>query len=287
MPIQSTLRSKMKVADGTKLMAKLPTDADYVDLGVVTGDVTLSVEWEEIQEESANAGKSDLYVKNPTVKGAFNLQQLDLDNISRLASGLMTKVTTPASATTSIPDQTIAAGWDDAETYELVCYTSSSDSTKLKFSSAPTITSVTLNADTPETLTAGTDYVIVDMPEAVSRYGITFISANMSTGTPKAESITIDYGSSTPVARDTYHIGTSVQKLTSFALKLEHTDTAGLIYGREIHECYTNSGSLAFNFKSAAETGFNEMAFSFTGVLNSDLTEGRQLMSVYEDSGAV
>lgn len=287
MPAQSTNRSYMKVADGTKLMIKLPSEGSYTDLGVVTGDVNVILEYEEVQEESANAGKSDLYVKNPTAKGDFTLQNLNLDNISKLASGLMTKVTTAASPTTDIPDQTIDSGWADQTLYHIICETSATDDTKLKLSAAPTLTTVTLDPDgSPEVLVENTEYVVVEDSDAVSGYSIQFISSAMATGSPTTFDIEIDFGSNTPVSRDTFHIGTSTQKLTSFALKLEHTDSAGLIYGREIHECYTNSGSLAFNYKSAAENGFNEMPFNFTGVLNTSLTDGRQLMSVYEDAGA-
>ena len=36
MPIQTENRSYMKIADGTKLMIKLPSEGSYTDLGVVT-----------------------------------------------------------------------------------------------------------------------------------------------------------------------------------------------------------------------------------------------------------
>lgn len=284
---QTTLRSYMKVNDGTKVSIKLPSDVAYTDLGVIKEGVNIVLEYDEVQEESGNAGSSDLYVKNPKAKGDFTLQNLNLDNVSKLASGMMTKVTTAASATTDIPDQTIATGWADQTRYSLVCETSSTDDTKLKLSAKPTLTSVTLDPDSAaEVLVENTEYIITEDSDSVSGYAIQFISTAMATGSPTTLTIEIVYGSNTPVSRDTYHIGSSVQKLTSFAIKLEHTDSAGLIYGREIHECYTNSGSLAFSINSAADDGFNEMPFNFTGVLNTSLTDGRQLMSVYEDAGA-
>ena len=287
MPAQTTLRSKMKVADGTKLQIKLPSDSVYTDLGVVSGDTNITLEWDDFQEESANAGVSDKYIKNPKANGSFTLQQLDYDNISKLSSGLMEKVTTAASANTSIPDQDIDEGWEDNVRYELIMYTSSTDDTKLKMATQPVLTSVTLNHETPEVLAEDTDYVVCQDPDSFSGWSIQFISGNMGTESPTSYSITIDYGSNTPVARSTYHIGTSTQLLTSFDIKLEHTDANSLVYGVEIYECYSNSGSLVFMFKSAAESGFNEMPFSFTGVVDISRDSGRQLMAVYEDTGAI
>ena len=97
MPIQTTLRDYMKIADGTKIQVKI-SGGSYTDIGVVTGDTNATLEYDEFQEESANAGKSNLYVKNPTISGAFTLQNLNHENIANLASGLMTQVDTAASA---------------------------------------------------------------------------------------------------------------------------------------------------------------------------------------------
>jgi len=285
MPAQTTERSYMKIADGTKVEIMLPSEETYTDLGVVTGDVNIVLEYDEVQEESANAGKSDLYVKNPTVKGDFTLQNLNLANVSKLASGLMTKVTTSASANTDAPSQVIAAGWTDNTSYEIKLETSATDDTLLKLASAPVFTSVKLGAG-EEVLVEDAEYVVAADSNAFSGWSIQFMGDNMTLENEHEAAITLDFGSNVPVARDTYHIGTSVQKLVSFALRLVHTDSNDLDYGREIHECYTNSGSLAFSYKSAAEGGFNEMPFNFTGVLSTSLTNGRQLMSVYEDTGA-
>lgn len=288
MPAQTTLRNKMRVADGTRVMIKVEDESVYTDLGVVLGDVDITLNWDEFQEESNNAGKSDMIAKNPTATGSFNLQQLDMDNISRLASGLMEKVTTTAAATSAIPDQVFAVGWAAGERYPIVAYTSTSDDTKLKLSTAPVFDAVTLDlGGTPEVLGAGTDYVISEDSEAVSGYSIQFIPGNMSTISPLTFAITAEFGSNTPVSRETFHIGTSTKTLVSFSLKLEHTDSAGLVYGNEIHKCFSNSGSIVYMFKSAAESGHNEMPIAFTGVLDTSLTDGRQLMSSYSDVGAV
>ena len=286
MPGQTTLRDKMRIADGTQLSVMASSESVYTDIGVVTGDTNVSLEWDEFQEESANAGKSGMFVKNPTAKGTFTLQQLDYDNIDRLASGLMEKVTTTAETNEAIPDQTIALGWADNTQYELIAYTSSTDNTKLKFSTKPVISSVNLDMVADEILTEEVEYVITEDADSYSGYSIQFMSTPMTEEDPTAYPIVIDFGTNTPVSRESYHIGTSVQELDSFKIKLEHTDNDDLVYGVEIYECYTNSGSLQFMFKSAAESGYNEMPFNFTGIVDTSRTSGRQLMVVYSDVGA-
>jgi len=285
---QTSLTNNMQVADGTRLMIKLPSEEEYTDIGVVDGDVQVALEWEDFQEESANAGTLAKYIKNPKANGSFTLRELNYDNISKMSSGLMEKVTTTAAATSTIPDQTISAGWEDQKQYDLVAYTSSTDNTKLKLSAKPTLASVTLDPDsTEEALLENTEYIITENSESVSGYSIQFIGTAMDLENETLYPIEIVYGTNTPVSRETYHIGTITQELTSFDMKLEHTDTAGLVYGTNIYECYSNSGSLVFMFKSAAESSYNEMPFSFTGVCDISRDSGRQLMSVYKDVGAI
>lgn len=293
MPAQTTERSYMKVPDGCKISVKAYGDVSYTDIGVVKGSTKLALQWKELQEESANAGKSDLYVKDPTVDGSFTLQNLNLANVSKMASGLFNLVATAGSALTSIVDQVVAAGWDDNIKYPLIMKTSATDDTLVKMAVKPTLTSVTLSVgSSPETLTeigagAAGDYMIIADANSVSGWSIAFNSAGITKGSPKTYAITIVYGSNTPVARSTYHIGTTVKAVTSFAMLLEHTDSAGKIRGREVHKCYVKPGSLNFDFKGADEDGFEEMAFTFQGVLDTSLTDERQLMSVYEDTGAI
>ena len=161
MPSQTSL-SNVFFPDGCQCLVKSITDGAYTDLGVVEGDCTASLTWDENQVETANAGKTLKQVKNMKMEMGFTLNSMNPDAITKLGGGVMTASTTAASAVTTIPNQVIAAGWDDYRKYELIAYTSSSDSTKLRFTANPTLTSVTLDAaGTPETLTENNDYVIV------------------------------------------------------------------------------------------------------------------------------
>jgi hypothetical protein len=109
----------------------------------------------------------------------------------------------------------------------------------------------------------------------------------MSTETPKTYGITIVYNENTPVARTNLYAGTSTLKLTAYSIKFEHTDSAGLVRGIEIFSANPKSGGFNFDFKGADEDGVEEMPLTFTGVVDTSLTDGRQLMNWYTDTGAV
>lgn len=292
MPAQTTLTSYVYFPDGAKVSVKESGAGSYTDLGAIENAVTATLNYDESQVETANAGKLAKRIKNMTIAGAFNLINLDPANIVRLGGGLFTSSTTAASANTTIPNQVIAANWNDNVKYELIAYESSSDSTKLKLSAKPTLTSVTLDASgTPETLTeigagAGGDYLVVADSDSYSGWSIIFNSAGMSTGTPKTKDITIDYGTNTPVAKTTIYAGSSGATLSAYAMKITHTDSNLKVRELELFSVDGNSGGFQFNFKGANEEGVESMPLAFTAKIDTSLTDGRQLFAFSVDNGA-
>lgn len=287
MPIQTAGRGAVYFPDGCKCSIKVP-GGSYVDLGAMLGDAKAALNWKENQLTTANFGKTAMQIKDMTIDGSFTLIDLDPSGVALMGGGLYSTSTTAASPVTTIPNQVIAAGWADNIAYPLIALTSSSDSTPLKISAKPTLTSVTLDAaGTPETLTENSDYVVVADAESSSGWSIQFISAGMSTGSPKTKAITIDYGTNTPVARTTMYAGTSTKKLTAYSVKFEHTDENGKARGVEIFAANPKSGGFAFGFKGADSDGVEQMDITFTGIIDTTLTDGRQLMSWYSDAGAL
>jgi len=292
MPVQTTITDYIWFPDGAKVSVMAAGEVSYTDLGAIEQGVTATLNYDESQIETGNAGKLAKRIKNMTIAGAFNLINLDPANMVRLGGGLFTSSTTAASANSTIPNQVIAAGWDDKIKYELVCYESSSDSTKLKLSAAPTITSVTLDAGgTPETLTAWAaaasgDYTIVADADSYSGYSIIFNSASMATASPKTLAITIDYGTNTPIAKTTVHCGSSGATLAAYAMKITHTDSSSLVRELELYSVDANTGGFAFNFKGANEDGVETLPLTFTAKLDSSKTDGRQLFAFSVDNGA-
>lgn len=287
MPVQTTKTSNIYFPDGALVSIMASDEVSYTDVGAIEQGVTATLNWDESQIETGNAGKLAKRIRNMTIAGAFNLINLEPASINRLGGGMFSITTTAASPTTDIPVQVIAAGWDDNVKYELIMETSSTNDTKLRTTAKPTLTSVTLDAaGTPETLTENNDYVIVADGGSYSGWSIQFISANMSTGTPKTKAITIDYGSNTPVAKTTLHCGSSGATLNAYAMKITHTDDNSLTRELELYSVDANSGGFAFNFKGANEDGVETMPLTFTAKIDSSKTDGQQLFAWSVDNGA-
>lgn len=288
MPIQTSFQGYEFFPDGCQVLIKASGDSSYTDLGVINSAVTGSLEYSENTITTANAGRSDKQIRDMIVTGSFTLVSQNPANLQKLGGGMFTYESTAAAAVTTIPDQTIASGWVDGQLYDLVLQTSSSNTTELKMSSAPTITSVTLNAGSPEVLVADTEYKIVPNSNSNSGYSILFIESGMATGTPTNYTITIDYGSNTPIARESLFAGASTEILTEFAMKWLHTDENSLTRGIEFYNVDTNSGGFNFSMKGANEDGYEEMEISFTAkvVAGTGKASGKQLFEQFIDASA-
>ena len=291
MPVQTTQTSYIYFPDGAKVQLK-PSGGAYADIGALNSDITATLQWDENQVETANAGKLAKQIRNMRIEGSFTLINLDPDGVINASGGLFTKATVAASANSSIPNQIIAANWDDNIKYELIAYNSGADDTKLKLTSKPTLTSVTLDAaGTPEVLTeigagAGGDYMVVADASSYSGWSIIFNSAGMSTLTPKTKAITIDWGTNTPVASTTLYAGSSTAVLTAYSMKITHTDSNNKIRELELFSVDPSAGGFQFNFKGAASDGVEEMPLTFAAKLDTTLTDGRQLMAWTVENGA-
>lgn len=287
MPVQTTVKDFIFYPDGAKVSVKSNGETSFTDLGVIMSDCNCTFNFVEVMVDSANADKLDKHIKDMTMDISFELGNLDMDNIARLSGGAFTVVDTAGTANSSIPDQEIASGWSANEIYELEMETSSSDTTLLRMSTAPTITSVTLDADgTPEVLVANNDYLIVELSTAVSGYGIVFTTANIAKPSPTNYPITIDYGTNTPVASSTLYGGSSTVTLTSCEMKWTHTDSAGKVREIYFYKVDPNSGGFTFNFKSATADGIETMPVAMTARLDTSRTDGRQLFGWSIDVGA-
>ena len=286
MPVQTTKTSNIYFPDGALVSIMASGEGSYTDVGAIEQGVTATLNWDESQIETGNAGKLAKRIRNMTIAGAFNLINLEPASINRLGGGLFSITTTAASPTTDIPNQVIAAGWDDNVKYELIMKTSSTNDTKLRTTAKPTLTSVTLDATSPESLVENSEYVIAADSNSYSGWSIQFIPANMSTGTPEANSITIDYGSNTPVAKTTINCGSSGVTLEAYAMKITHTDDNSLTRVLELFSVDGNSGGFAFNFKGANEDGVETMPLTFTAKIDSSKTDGQQLFAWSVDNGA-
>jgi len=286
MPVQTTIKDYIYIPDGTQVQIKESGAGAYTDVGAVEGDVTCSLEYDINKVESGNAGIVINNIKNMKMTGGFTLMNLNPVNIVRLSGGIFSSTTTAASENSSIPDQTVAAGWETKVPYELVLYTSSTDDTKLKMATAPAVTTVTLNHGTPEVLVADEEYFIVEDSNSYSGYSIVFVAANMESASPTTYSITIDYAANTPRAATTIYAGSSTVTLAAASMKFTHTDSSSLTRELELFSVTPQSGGMQFNFKGATSDGVETMPLTFEANIDPDLTDGQQLMSWTVMNGA-
>jgi len=286
MPAQTTLTDYIYFPDGAQVLIDTAGLGSYTDLGAISSSVTATLNYDINQFETANAGKLERQIKNMTLAGAFTLINLNMANIVSMGGGLFTSADTAGSELSAIPDQTIAASWTDNKLYPLDMETTSTDDTKLRMSTQPVLTSVTLNHATPEVLVEDTDYVVVADANSYSGWSFQFISGNMNSAAPTTYSITVDYGANTPVASTTLYCGSSTATLTAYAMKIKHTDSNSKVRELDLFSVDMDSGAFAFSFKGATEDGVEELPLVFTAKVDPDRVDGRQLMSFKVDTDA-
>lgn len=287
MPVQTPKTSKIYLPDGCKVKAKTSELEPYFDMGATNSACVATLNWTENQTITSNAGRTRKQIRDMIMNGGFTLAHLDQEGIAKMGGGVFTRVVTAGGAVTTCPDKIIPAGWADGIVYPIIVETSSSDSTKLKLTAKPTMTSITLDAGgTPEVLVEGTEYLIISDSNADSGWGITFISAAMSTASPTTLDITLDFASVTAVASEVLYCGSSTALLSAYSIMFEHTDSNGKIRSLELFKVNPDSGGFQFNFKGANEDGIEEMPLTFTAEIDTTRTDGRQLMAWTVEAGA-
>lgn len=281
MPSQTTKTGYIEFPDGARVSVKESGGTTWTDIGALNSPVNFTLNWTENQIVTANAGRTALQVRDMLIDGSFTLINLEPDAIQKLSGGLFTLTETEGSAVTDIDDQTIAEGWAESVLYDLVL-----DSTaegEIRTTSAPTLTSVTLDPDgTSEALTEDEDYFVVANPNSSSGWSISFVTDNIAAGSPTDLEIVIVYGSNTPIASTTITGGNSTKELEAYALKAEHYNSSDVVdRSFEIYSANPQSGGFQFNFKGANEDGLEEMPITFRGDLDTDRADGAQLFTYY------
>jgi len=287
MPVQTIKGDNIYFPDGAAVKIKRNAIESYFDLGAINSAVTATMNYDVNEVETANFGKLARQIRNLTVAGSFTLINLSQDGLDRMGGGVFTLVNTPGTPVSTIPDQEIAAGWSGNVKYPLVIKTSSSDSTKLRTTVKPTITSITLDpTGTPEVLAEDSEYIIVADSGSSSGWSVIFIPGNMTTVSPTTYEIEIVYGTNTPIQKSTLYAGSSTVLMNAYSMLIEHTDSNGLVRSLELFSVDTDSGGFQFGFKGANEDGVEEMPLAFTAKIDTSLTDGRQLLAWSIDNGA-
>jgi hypothetical protein len=287
MPNQTTKgTSFIRFGDGCKVEIKASGDVSYTDLGIIKGDTTAVFNYDIREFISGNKGTPIKDIKNMTIAATFDLADLDPIGTEKLSNGVIEKVDTAASPIATIPNQVISAGWDGDTVYPIIMQTSSSDSTEISTTAKPSVT-ITLDlGGTPEVLTEATGKInIFADTGSVSGWSLSIQEEILVTGSPTTFDITLVYGSNTPIASSTLHMGTTSKTLNEYALRMTRTDSAGKTIVTDLHSAVTDSGSLSFGFLGQNASDVDGMTLSITGDLDETLTDGRQLLSQTIQSG--
>ncbi len=280
MPAQTTKKT-LFVPDGCKVSVQPGRTGAWFDVGAVSGGATATLSWDENIIETGNAGSSEPQRRNMTIEGGFTLIHLDPEGVEKLGSGILERVVTAGTAVTAFDDQVITT-FVAGSIIPLVPIVTATGA-PLKFAAAPTLTSVT--ASVSGVLAANNDYTIVTA-DCPSGYGIVFNTAGTAT-VATTETITIVFGSNTPVASQTIYAGSTSSVAVPYGMKYTHTDDNGLIRELELFYVTTSSGGLQFGFKGANEDGVEEMPITFNAKIDTSRTNGRQLMAWTIQTGAI
>lgn len=275
------LNGKVLYPDGCGIkIRKKGSTGDYVDFGILEGDTTNSAEWTESRYQSGNAGILNTRIKDMKITGKTTIVTHEADILAAISAGIITRKTTAGAAITPTA-QTIAAGWTEKTVYPLVMKNASG--VAIKTGSAPVISDVALGTSTPETLTEGTDYVIVKCPNAKSGFGISFLTAGISAPSPTTYAITVTYVSNTPIARESLFAGSTSKVLEAFELMITQKDSAGNERGIELYNVTPKSGGFGFNFLGQGSDGVEKMELSYEANLDTSRTDGEQLYEYWID----
>jgi len=283
MPDQTSETTEYEIPDGAQVQIDYPIGTGYIDIGEVDGDTDAVGESDMHYAERTNKGIPDPILSNQTLKGKFNLKNINYSNMELLGSGMFTKETTTASPVATISNQVIAANWT-AKTKIAITAINSSTSVAYKLSAAPTLTSVT--GSTVGALVDGDDYIIMTDEQSYSGYSIVLLTTGVK-ALPTTDTVTIVFTTVTPVASIVLSLGKDKTVLSPFGMKLVHTDSAGLTKTTEIWRCYPESGAFNFGFMGPQVKGYVTQPFSWRAVLDTSKAAGKQLMSSTKETGAV
>lgn len=281
MPVQTTGTNYVMIPDGTKV--EIDGGSGYVDLGAFNSDVTSTLNYDINEILSSNAGKISRVGRNMTMTWAGTLINLNPTGVALFSAGMLTTVSTAGTAVTDSDNQTIAADWVDMSSIAMSA-TDGAGGAALRFSAAPTLTSVT--ASSSGVLAADDDYFIQVDPNSYSGYSI-LLNTNGTATVATSESVVIVYASVTPIASTTLYGGSSTFQFTAYAMRMTHTDADGLIRRLNLPAVTPDSGGFQFNFKSSESDGSEEMPITCTADLDTSLTDGQQLFSWVVDTGAI
>jgi hypothetical protein len=277
MPVQ-TSKASIYLSDGCKVSLMKPTDSTFFDIGLIQGDYTALLQYDEESIEFGN-GKTRKSKRNFRVEGGFTLATIEGEGLEKMSNGVITRIATPGTQVLSAAfDTQVIDGFTANVPVELLAVVTATG-VPIKFSAAPVITSIVDDENVPNTLIANDDYFVVPDGNSASGYSIMFTNAGTGSIALTAE-LTITFGNNTPISSETLYAGTSSMTATAYAMRIQHFTSAGVVDRQlDLYSAYTSPGSYNFGFKGADTGGIDTMDITFSAELDDTKVDGRQLLA--------
>jgi len=278
MPKQ-TEKMSIYLADGCRVSVMKSTDSAYYDLGLIQGDYTGTLQYDDEAIEFGN-GATIKSKRNFRIEGGFNLASLEGEGLEKISNGVITRVATPGTQVLSAAfDTQVVDGFTANVPVELLAVVTATGNA-IKFSAAPVITSIVDDETVPNTLIANDDYFVIPDGNSASGYSIMFSDAGTGSIALTAE-LTITFGNNTPIASETLYAGTTSFTALPYAMRAQHFTSSGAVdYQLDLYNVYTEPGSYNFGLKGADTGGIDTMEITFSAKLDETKTDGRQLFAI-------
>jgi hypothetical protein len=268
-----TIKDNYILPDGTAFEVSTDSGSSWSNLGVVEGGAVVTHNYDKIEFESGNAGKTCARAKNETLAMAPTpLITWDMESLQTISGNLFTYTAVAGTPVAGATQAVTSGNWSFNKGILLKGQNSSG--------AAPTINSVTGSVDGPG---AADDYDTALLPggwHLIPRDGTNFTTAS--------QNLTIDYDY-TPAASTKITSGQTSFKLERYQVRFRHyTDDALTTWDFQMTAFGVDMDSgLAFNFKGQNEDGWNNITVAMTANIDTSLTSGAQLFELELKSSAV
>ena len=240
-----------------------------VDMGVLKGDASIALTWDDVKVLGSKAESLMSYVKNMAAEAKFTLFQLFLVNIQELLDGIASN-TVGAGAPVVDHNQVVASGaW---EYLRFIPFDGQQ--------AAGTVpTNITVVASTDGALVADVDYFVIQN-EVDGTWG--FYVKDTVTVTTLNQTLTAVYDY-TPAASNTMKMGAASDELTAKVVQFSKTIN-GKVFRVRLWSA-TNSGGITLGFPDSSSDEPASMEIIMKGTLDTTKATGEQLVEIYDELG--
>lgn len=240
-------------------------ESDLVDIGVIPEETDSSIQI-TYDMKKVNGSKRETvmhYISNMLAKGTTAIYQVNLENINKLAGGIM-DITKGTGAAVSAEKYTIAPGFAKETFYRLPGQNASGEKQKIDSAKAGSTA-----------LAEGTDYIQAKGSDG--SWGIIIPAASTASGT-----ITITYGY-TPISYIDAYIGSAVREINTKMVRFLKEYGGKKFYVDLMSAVMTNG--IQIGFPSSSSDNPVSIPIEIEGTLDPSLADGRQLVRIHDEIG--